>query len=680
MKYGMLGVALCLNASCLFADTQGLTVDTIAKLNKIHSVSVSPDGTSLVYGVSSPKVGVQAKTNYLYLQSLQQDTTPKQLTSGSGEHNVTWAPDGKSLYFLTGRSGSSQIWQLPLSGGEAVQVSDFPLDVEGFKLSANGKTLVLSMTVDADCEALQCSANKIKAHQERAATGRVYDQLMVRHWDTWLTPFKRHLFTASINGELIKDAQPVMQGWQTDAPARPFSGMEEVTITHDGKAVIFSAKAPGKDQPWHTNFDLYYAELDSGEITNLTQSNLAWDSHPTLSPDGQTLAYLAMKKPGFEADRFGIILRNLKTGKSREVAASWDRSTGSLIFSDDGSKLYVTAQDVGQRSIFEIDIKTDKVTRLYNDGYTGDLNLAGNKLVFSRHALNAPKDIYQLSLNNSEVTPLTQVNKARLANIEFGEFEQFDFAGWNGNKVHGYWIKPVGYKAGKKYPVAFLIHGGPQGSFGNMFHFRWNAQLWAAQGYGVVMIDFHGSTGYGQAFTNSISRDWGGKPLVDLQKGFAAVAKQQPWLDKDNACALGASYGGYMINWIAGNWNDGFKCLINHAGLYDLPGFYATTEELWFPEHEWGGPQWNGAEDYSKFNPANYVENWQTPMLVIHGEKDFRVPYDQGLAAFTALQRRGIPSRLIVYPDENHWILSMDNLKQWYAEVFRWMGDWTGNK
>ncbi|MBD1390218.1 S9 family peptidase [Neiella sp. HB171785] len=677
MKYQLLALALAAGANSVYADTQGLTVDTIASLNKIHSVTVSPDGKHMVYGVKSPAVDDQKKSNYLFIKSLNKPNEARQLTSGSGEHNVVWAPDGSGLLFLTSRSGSSQIWRLPLNGGEAVQVSDLPLDVEGFKLSADGETLVLSMSVDINCDTLQCSADKIAAHQAQKATGRVYDQLMVRHWDTWLPPFKRHLYTASINGKLIDDAQPVMLGWNTDVPARPFSGMEEVAITHDGKAVIFAAKAPGPDQPWHTNFDLYYSKIGSGKITNLTEQNKAWDSHPTLSPDGKTLAYLAMKKPGFEADRFGIILRDLKTGKSKEIAADWDRSTGSLIFSDDGRKLYVTAQDLGQRSIFEIDINSSEVTRLFNDGYAGDLNLAGNQLVFSRHALNAPKDIYALDLSSRQTTALTEVNKSRLADTQFGQFEQFEFAGWNNETVYGYWVKPVGYQAGNKYPVAFLIHGGPQGSFGNMFHFRWNAQLWAAQGYGVVMIDFHGSTGYGQQFTNSISRDWGGKPLEDLQKGFAAVAKQQPWLDQNNACALGASYGGYMINWIAGNWNDGFKCLINHAGLYDLPGFYATTEELWFPEHEWGGPQWQGADDYVKFNPANYVDNWQTPMLVIHGEKDFRVPYDQGIAAFTALQRRGIPSRLIMYPDENHWILNMDNLKQWYAEVFRWMDHWT---
>ncbi len=677
MKLRLAVMASLLLSSGSWATGPGLTVDKLASLHKLHSPTVSPDGQLLVYGVNSPATDDTPQHNYLYLQSLASDIPARQITSGTGEHNLAWSPDSKALYFLANRSGSSQIWRLPMQGGEATQITDLPLDVEGFKLAADGKTLVLSMSVALACKTLSCSAAALTAHAEQKATGRIYDQLMVRHWDTWLPPFKRHLFSARINGQLITDAQPLMQGMNTDAPARPFSGMEEVAITPDGKGVIYSAKAPGPDQPWHTNYDLYYSDLSSGQRSNLTADNKAWDSHPVISPDGTMLAYLAMKKPGFEADRFGIMLRNLKTGKQAEIAADWDRSTSELVFSADGSKLYVVAQDLGQRSIFEVSINTHQVTRLYSDGSAGELQLAGDSLIFSRHALDAPKDLYALNLSSGQLNALTDLNKARLSDTELAPFEQFSFAGWNDETVYGYWMKPVGFTPGQRYPVAFLIHGGPQGSFGNMFHYRWNAQLWAAQGYGVVMVDFHGSTGYGQAFTDSISRDWGGKPLEDLKKGLAAAAKQQPWLDAGNACALGASYGGYMINWIAGNWNDGFKCLVNHAGLYDLPGFYATTEELWFPEHEWGGPQWQGADDYQKFNPANYVENWQTPMLVIHGEKDFRVPYDQGLAAFTTLQRRGIPSRLIIYPDENHWILNMDNLKQWYSEVFRWMGHWT---
>ena len=310
----------------------------------------------------------------------------------------------------------------------------------------------------------------------------------------------------------------------------------------------------------------------------------------------------------------------------------------------------------------------------------------GDRVYFSRHTLSSPKDFFSIDNHGDDLTQLTNINKDKLANVTFADFKQFNFKGWNNEKVHGYWLKPANFEKGKKYPIAFLVHGGPQGSFGNMFHYRWNAQLWAAQGYGVVMVDFHGSTGYGQEFTHSISRDWGGKPLEDLQKGLDFIVKDQPWLDRDNACALGASYGGYMMNWIAGNWPSGFKCLINHAGLFDMPSFYQSTEELWFPEYDMGGPLWGKqdgnvvaqpSEDYNKFNPSAFVNNWKTPMLVIQGELDYRVPYAQSLGAFTTLQRKGIDSRLVMFPDEDHHIRKPDNLVVWYDEVFKWLAKYT---
>jgi dipeptidyl aminopeptidase/acylaminoacyl peptidase len=415
-------------------------------------------------------------------------------------------------------------------------------------------------------------------------------------------------------------------------------------------------------------------------LVNITQENQAWDAKPVYSNNGRYLAYLAMATPGYESDKFSIKVRDNNTGQVKSIATEWDRSVSELTFSDDSRTLYVTAQDVGQKSIFEVHPEFGRVNRVYNQGIAGDVQVVGNNIYFTRHTLATPKDVFVIGRDGFGVTQLTQVNKDKLANVKMAEYEQFSFKGWNDEQVFGYWLKPANYQEGEKYPVAFLVHGGPQGSFGNMFHYRWNAQLWAAQGYGVVMIDFHGSTGYGQGFTDAIARDWGGKPLEDLQKGFAAVVAQQPWLDSNNACALGASYGGYMMNWIEGKWSDGFKCIINHAGLYDMPSFYASTEELWFPEHDLGGPVWQGSDDYNKFNPAEFVKNWQTPMLVIQGELDYRVPYAQSLGAFTALQRQGIESRLVMFPDEDHHIRTPDNLKVWYSEVFNWLAKYTEEK
>lgn len=668
------GVVLSAQAS----SPQPFKVQDLVKINKLHSATLSNDGNKLIYAIKKFDAEGDATSN-LYLQDLAQANSEiKQLTFAKGtEHSATFSADDQSVFFLGSRDGTSQLYQLPLNGGEAQQVSDLPLDVEGYKLSQDGKQVVLNMRVFPDCEDLQCSKKKFVAEAERSTTGREYKQLMVRHWDTWSDHSRSHLFVAQLNGEKIVDAVDVTAGLDTETPPKPFSGMEEVTFTPDGKHVVYSAKAPSKDQAWITNYDLWQVPVTGGEAVNLTESNKAWDAHPTYSADGRYLAYLAMKKPGFEADRYRIMLRDTVTGQEKEVAPLWDRSPSSLMFGKDNRTLYVTAQDVGQVSVFEVNTQFGDVKSLFNDGSNSIVGVSNDKIIFNHKSLVQPGDLHSINLDGQGLQKLTDINSEKLAKIKFGEFEQFSFKGWNNEEVHGYWIKPSDYKAGTKYPIAFLVHGGPQGSFGNSFSSRWNAQLWAGAGYGVVMIDFHGSTGYGQAFTDSITQDWGGKPLEDLQKGLDAVTQQQKWLDPNRTCALGGSYGGYMMNWIQGNWSDGFNCLVNHAGLFDMRSMYYVTEELWFPEYEFGGTYDENKALYEKFNPVNYVENWKTPMLVIHGEKDFRVPYGQGLAAFTFMQRKGIPSELLIYPDENHWILNPDNLEQWYANVLGWMDRWT---
>ena len=660
------------------SSPQPFKVQDLVKINKLHSSTLSNDGNSIVFGIKKFDAKGKASSD-LYIQDLtQMGSKPKQLTFAAGtEHSAVFSADDQSVYFLASRNGSSQVYKLPLTGGEARQVSDLPLDVEGFKLSQDGKQVVLNMRVFPDCQDLQCSEDKFTAEAERKSNGREYKQLMIRHWDTWSDHSRSHLFVAQLNGDKITTAVDITAGLDTETPPKPFSGMEEVTFTPDGKYVVYSAKAPSNDQAWITNYDLWQVPVTGGDAVNLTESNKAWDAHPTYSADGRYLAYLAMKKPGFEADRYRIMLRDTVTGQEKEVAPLWDRSASSLTFGKDNRTLYVTAQDVGQVTVFEVNTQFGDVKTLFNEGSNSIVGVTADKIIFNHKSLVQPGDLHSINLDGQGLQKLTDINSEKLAKIKFGEFEQFSFKGWNNEEVHGYWIKPSNFKAGTQYPIAFLVHGGPQGSFGNSFSSRWNAQLWAGAGYGVVMIDFHGSTGYGQAFTDSISKDWGGKPLEDLQKGLAAVTKQQKWLDSSRTCALGGSYGGYMMNWIQGNWSDGFNCLVNHAGLFDMRSMYYVTEELWFPEYEFGGTYDENKDLYEKFNPVNYVENWKTPMLIIHGEQDFRVPYGQSLAAFTFMQRKGIPSELLIYPEENHWILNPDNLEQWYANVLGWMDRWT---
>jgi dipeptidyl aminopeptidase/acylaminoacyl peptidase len=394
-----------------------------------------------------------------------------------------------------------------------------------------------------------------------------------------------------------------------------------------------------------------------------------------------------MARPGYEADRFRIVLKPWPAGEPKILTEGWDRSPDSLLFAADGKTLYATAADIGQTALFAVDAATGAVARLVAEGTVRSPQLAhpaaaegsggaGGRLVFGRDTLVAPVDLFSVALDGGDLRRHTEVNRERLAGVRLGQPEQFQFAGWNGETVYGYVVRPADFDPDRRYPVAFLIHGGPQGSFGNDFHYRWNPQTYAGAGYGAVMIDFHGSTGYGQAFTDAIRGDWGGKPLEDLDAGLAAALARYPWLDGDRACALGASYGGYMVNWIAGNWPDRFRCLVDHDGTFDNRMMYFATEELWFPEWEHSGPYYANPDGHEKQNPARFVDRWRAPMLVIHGALDFRIPDTQGIATFTALQRRGIPSRFLHFPDENHWVLKPANSILWHDTVLAWLDRW----
>jgi dipeptidyl aminopeptidase/acylaminoacyl peptidase len=556
-------------------------------------------------------------------------------------------------------------------------VTDLPLDVGSMAVSPTGTYLAVSMEVFPDCPDLACTAGRLANEAERVSSGVIYDQLFIRHWDTWEDGRRSHLFAVPVKGDQTEPLD-LMRGMEADCPSVPFGGTEEYTFTRDGRGVVFSAKTADGSEAWSTDFDLFGSPVDgSHEPERLTEENRAWDTQPVFSPDGATLAYLAMERPGYEADRFRIILRDGPHGEDRVLTQDWDRSVGSMTFSPDGKTLLVTAQNLGNTSLFAVDVASGTVREILHEGTVRSPSYAGQRIVFGMDHLRSPVELYSAGLDGSDLRPITDVNAKRMARIRFGEPEQMTFRGAEGDQVYAWLVKPVDFDPGKRYPVAFIIHGGPQGSSSNNFHYRWNPQIYAAAGYATLMVDFHGSTGYGQAFTDAIRRDWGGKPLEDLQKGLEAALERNPWMDGSRACALGASYGGFMINWIAGNWPDGFRCLVNHDGTFDQRIMYFGTEELWFPEWEMGGTYWENPEGFEEFNPALHVDRWKTPMLVIHGGRDYRVPLEHGIGAFTALQRRGIPSRFLYFPDENHWVLSPANGILWHETVLAWLEKWT---
>jgi acylaminoacyl-peptidase len=641
--------------------------------NRLGDPQVSPDGRWVVYSVTTTDVEANRRAGSLYIMDLREPGEGRRLAiSEGGANTARWGSDGK-LYFLSGRSGLSQVWRAEADGTDPVQVTDLPVDVNAYRLSRDAGKAVVSLAVFPSCADLACTVDRAKAEADSKSTGQVYDRMFVRHWDTWNDGTQNHLFVVNTDGS----GEPVWvtKGFDGDTPSKPFGDESEFTFTPDGDAVVFAARLAGQSEPWSTNFDLYRTNGLSGDGTfeNLTEDNDAWDTGPVFSPDGRTLAYRAMARPGFEADKYAILLRDVATGQVRQIAADWDRSADSLQWSSDGRTLYTTAGDVGQTRLFAIDVTGGSVVPITGEGHVSAFQQTPSGFVFAQDSLTRPSELFVKTFRGREMPRrITDVNP-QLDARAFGEAEQFNFPGWNGETVHGYVIKPANYVEGQKYPVAFLIHGGPQGSFGNSWSYRWNPGTYAGAGYAVVMIDFHGSTGYGQAFTDAISQHWGDRPLEDLQKGWAAAQQRYSFLDGDNACALGASYGGYMINWIAGNWPGEFKCLVNHDGVFDTFGMGYSTEELWFTEWEYGGTPWENPRGYQDFNPANHVQNWRDPMLVVQGDLDFRIPTAQSLSTFTALQRRGVESRLVVFPDENHWVLKPANSLQWHTEVFGWL-------
>ncbi len=683
LRLALLPLALLLAAPSM-AQARGFDVRDLVKLDRVSSPLLSPDGRVVVFAQRSVDDELKATTALYARHLLTRDAAPPRRITPEGwnVNSPTFSRDGQTLYFLSAKGGSQQLYAMPAAGGEPRQLTAFALDVGSYRVSPDGRRVAFSADTFADCGAdLACTKKKLDERDADKASGRVFDQLFVRHWDTWSDGRRSRLFVAELPGQgagPAASAAALSAALDGDIPSKPFGDAGDYTWAPDGGHVVASVRIAGRTEPWSTNFDLYRLPLDGGAPVNLTEANKAWDAGPVYSADGRTLYYRAMKRPGFEADRYAIMAMDVASGRSREIAPDWDRSPSSLEPSADGSALYVAAQSMGEYPLFRVDIASGEVTEIVGDGTVSAYDIAGDTIALTRNTIDSGDTLYVAMGEGQGLRQITPTAGERLPEVEFGDYEQFSFEGAGNATVHGYVVKPSGYQEGRRYPVAFLIHGGPQGSFGNGWSYRWNPQTYAGQGYAVVMIDFHGSTGYGQAFTDAISGDWGGKPLVDLQKGWDAVLAKYDFLDGERACALGASYGGYMVNWIASQWNAPWKCLVNHNGVFDTRSMALVTEELWFTEWEFGGTVADNPEAYEKFNPARHIEQWKVPMLVVAGQNDFRVPIDQSLSSFTALQRAGIESQLLYFPDENHWVLKPHNSILWHDTVNAWLKKHTG--
>jgi dipeptidyl aminopeptidase/acylaminoacyl peptidase len=678
MHTALLSLALAAALPALAHAERGFEVRDLATLDRYSSPALSPDGRKLVFAKRVVDFNANKASSSLWIEDLvaRDAAPPVRLTpEGWNVNSPEFSRDGTSVYFLSAKSGSMQLYSIPAAGGQPKQLTEIPGDVGSYRIAPDGKRVAISAEVFADCDAdFACTAKRLKERESNKASGVVYDRLFIRHWDAWSDGRINRVFVAPLGEAKTATATLVGKDVMGDVPSKPFGDASEYAWSPDGKALVLSARKADREEPWSTNFDLYLVNADgSGSAKNLTIANKAWDTGPVFSADGQTLYYRAMQRPGFEADRFALMAMDLASGKSREIDPRWDASANGIALSDDGKTIYTTAQELGQDPLFAVDVATGEVTSVVKDGTVSGFAIAGPTLVYTRNTLQTGDQLFAAQMDGSNARAITPSAGEMLKDVRFGEAEQFDFIGWNGETVHGYVVKPWNYQEGKKYPVAFLIHGGPQGSFGNGWSYRWNPQTYAGQGYAVVMIDFHGSTGYGQKFTDAISQHWGDRPLEDLQKGWAAAQKKYAFLDGDKACALGASYGGFMAYWIAGNWPQPWKCIVAHDGVFDNRMMGYATEELWFSEWENGGTLLSNPQGYEKFNPINHVGNWTVPILIVHGQQDFRIPVEQGIAAFTAAQRKGVESKFLYFPDENHWVLKPQNSVLWHDTVNAWL-------
>ena len=657
------------------AFARPMTETDLATMKRLSGAVASPDGTMVVFQLRETDLDANKGKTDLYLLKLNaKDGQPVKIASQAdkNEHDPAFSPNGKSIFYISNASGSEQIWRFDIASGNAAPASNFEADVSGFKISPDGMKFAVWGDVARDCMEFGCDSDG-DSSKPGPGTGREYDGLMVRHWDQWETPGNySRVFTMVLgaDGKLGTSGKAMDGNLVGDAPSKPFGGAEEISWAADSSAVLFALRTADASEAKSTNLDIYRSDLQSTTPVNLTGNNLATDTSPAASPDGKWLAWTSMARATYEADRLVVKLMDLKSGTVTALTDKWDRSVGSIAWAADSRSLLVTAQDILETPLYRVDLK-GKITRLTDRGHVAAaVPLTNGGIVYTMDSVTGPADLFHIDAKG-KTTRLTNVNAETLGGLDPVNYQKFDFAGANGEQVFGQIIKPQ--NATGKLPVLLLVHGGPQGTFNNSWSYRWNPALMASQGYAVVSIDFHGSTGYGQKFTDSINKDWGGKPLEDLKLGMKAIAKIDAQLDTTNACALGGSYGGYMMNWISGNWPDGFKCLVNHAGIFDLRAMAYETEELWFDQWDHGGP-WTTRTDAEKWNPVNHVAKWKTPTLVIHGEKDYRIPYSQSLAAFTALQQQGVESKLLVFPDENHWVLKPKNSIQWHQTVFEWVG------
>ncbi len=673
------GLLLLMLGMALSADAQApakhpLAFDDLIKLHRIAAPEVSPDGKWVAYGISTPDMEANRGVSNIWLVSTSGGDAI-QLTQSGKDSAPSWSPDGKTLAFLSGRDGTSQVYVISMEGGEAKKLTTLSTGADLFKWSPDGKSIAFTSGVYVDCKDDACNKKRDEEKEKSKVKAHVADHLLYRHWDHWSEGKRSHLFIQPV--EATTAAHDLTEGADYDVPPDQRGGDTDLNFSPDSKEICYTA-VTDKMEATSTNGDLFLVPVTGGESKRIT-TNQGFDGNPVYSPDGKYIAYHAQMTAGYEADRWQVLLYNRQAGQSENISASFDRSAGELSWSPDSKTIYFLAENETLQPIYAMEPRAGATPKKLLDGFNAAYSFSGDGkiLVTERTSLTMPGELFVAGGDGSGLKQLTHANDSILASVEMNAPETFWFEGAEATRVQAMIIRPPQSVPTKKYPMLVLLHGGPQTMWSNAWGYRWNAQLFSGAGYVTLMINRRGSTGYGQKFTDQITADWGGRAYVDVMKGIDAAILKYPYIDKTKMAAAGGSYGGYMADWLATH-TDRFKAIVSHAGVYDKVSMYAT-EELWFEEHDSQGTPWTAPENYKKWSPSTYAADlgkYKTPTLVVAGERDYRVPYTQSLEFFSALQRQGVPSKLVVFPDEGHWVLKPQNSQFWYKTFLDWLAEY----
>ncbi len=652
---------------------RAITFREMIALHRLNDPQISPDGHWIAYTVATPDLQSNRVSSDIWLVS-SDGLSSHQLTHGESDNRPRWSPDGKQLAFLSSREGTAQVFTISAEGGQPVQITFLSGGADSELWSPDGKWIAFASRVYPDCPDDTCNVRRDQRKEASPVKARIYEQLLYRHWTQWWDGKRSHLFIVSAEGGTPRD---LTSGADFDVPPFSLDSPEAIAFSPDSSELCFTAKA-AKDAAISTNSDLYIVRVAAPSTPRRITTNPAADWGPAYSPDGKWIAYRAQMQPGYESDRWRLMLYDRAGRRAINLTENFDRNVDSAIWSPDSKTIYFQTEDHAEMPIYAIAARPGASPRkVIANGFNDDLSIGsdGGPLVFTRSSLAAPADVFTANADGSAERQLTHQNEAALAQLDLPGAEPFWFAGAGGTSVEGILLRPPQFDASRKYPLLLLVHGGPQSEWDDAWGYRWNPQVMAAPGYVVLMINPRGSFGYGQKFTEEISGDWGGKVYEDLMKGVDAALAKHPFIDSSRMAEAGGSFGGFMTDWIATH-SGRFKCLISHAGPWDMTSMFGSTEELWFMEWEFRGTPWTNPSLYRKWSPSEHagaLGKFRTPTLVIGGELDFRVPYTQDLEFFTALQRQGVPSKLVIFPDEGHFILKPRNSELWYRTFLAWL-------